>query len=45
MPLLWPYWPVSSAARLPEHVGTAQNASRKTIPWFASCWMFVVGTG
>jgi hypothetical protein len=42
MPLEWPYWPVSRQARLPEHVGTAQNASRNTMPWFARCWMFGV---
>jgi len=36
--------PVSSAARLPEHEGAAQNALRNMTPWSASHWMFGVGT-
>ena len=44
MPLLCGNSPVSSAARLPEHVGAAQNASRNSRPWSASRWMFGVGT-
>ena len=44
MPLLWQYWPVSSDARLPEQVGAAQKALRKSTPWSASSWMFGVGT-
>ena len=43
MPFVWAYWPVSSAAREPEHAGTAQNAWRKSTPWSASRWMFGVG--
>ena len=44
MPLVCAHWPVSRQARLPEHVGAAQNASRNSIPWSASRWMFGVGT-
>jgi len=35
---------VSRQARLAEHVGAAQNACRKSMPWSASAWMFGVGT-
>ena len=38
------HWPVSRQARLPEQVGAAQNASRKSTPWSESRWMFGVGT-
>ena len=44
MPFVCVHWPVRSAARLPEHVGAAQNASRNSMPWSASRWMFGVGT-
>ena len=45
MPFECAHWPVSRQARLPEHVGAAQNAWRKSRPWSASRWMFGVGTG
>src|SRR6188508_2189009 len=44
MPLEWPYWPVRRQARLPEHVGTAQNAWRKSTPWLARWTMLGVAT-
>ena len=44
IPLECAHWPVSRHARLPEHVGAAQNAWRNSSPWSASRWMFGVGT-
>ena len=45
MPLTCAHCPVSSTARLPEHVGAPQKACRKSSPWSARRWMFGVGTG
>ena len=44
MPLEWAYWPVSRQALLPEHVGAAQKAWRKSTPSSARRWMLGVLT-
>ncbi len=44
MPLTCGYWPVASAARLPEQVGAAAKAWRKITPSSARRWMRGVRT-
>ena len=44
MPLTCGYWPVPSAARLPEQVGAAAKAWRKITPSSARRWMRGVRT-